>query len=74
MDSMDAKRELLENHFRHNLKELIRHLVSSGDIEALIDLRHLTECAVDGALDRIRPARRMEQEVVSDPESGQEIG
>jgi hypothetical protein len=60
---------------RKSLKsELVDHLTAAGDIQALVDLRRLTETGVDDAISRVRPCRRLEQEDTADPENGRMIG
>lgn len=73
MDTMTAKTELVVSHYLHALNQVCDHFRDLGDVDGLMDIRRAAEATVDTALQRVRPVHRLEQEIVSDSESGRII-
>jgi hypothetical protein len=74
MDSQSAKNELVISNYLYALDSACLHFKNLGDLEGLLDIRRAAETAVDAALQRLRPFRKLQQEVIVDPETGRQIG
>lgn len=74
MNATEAKTELIVSHYLHALNQACDHFRDLGDVDGLQDIRRTADSAVDVALQQVRPARRLEQQVTVDPETGRQIG